>query len=91
MDLKKLIEEHQQIKRNEELTTKFIKDEISKCLRNIIPKSNFAEINGISYTKIKEEVNKRFKFEVPDNYIFDTLGSMEDISKNEGKYIFKNY
>lgn len=89
MDLKKLIEEHEQIKRNEELTAKFIKKEIAKCLINIIPRSDFAEIDGIHYTDIKKKVDEEFKFKVPDNYIFDALGSMENIRKEERKYIIK--
>jgi hypothetical protein len=92
MDLKKLIEEHERIKTNEELTSKLIKDEISKNLRDIIPTSNFAYIDGISYTTIKKEINKKLKFEVPDNYLFSTLSSMENLSKSdEGKYSIKNY
>ena len=92
MDLRKLIEEHEQIKRDEELTSRLIKDEISKCLRDIIPRSNFAYIDGISYTTIKKEINKKLKFEVPDNYLFSTLDSMKDLSKSdEGKYSIKNY
>jgi hypothetical protein len=89
MDLKKLIEEHEQIKRNEELTATFIKKEIVKRLRNIIPIANYAEYEGISYTDIKEKVDKEFKFKVPDNYVFDALGSMEDIRNEERKYIIK--
>lgn len=86
MDLKKLIEEHKQIKTNEELTRGLIKKEISKCLKEIIPTANFADINGIPYIKIKDEVDKKFKFKVPDNYIYDSLNSIENISKEEGKY-----
>lgn len=86
MGLKKLIDEHEQMKRNEESIIKLIKKEISKCLKEIIPTANFVEISGIPYIKIKDEVDKKFKFKVPDNYIYDSLNSIENIRNEEGKY-----
>ncbi|MCX6751118.1 MAG: hypothetical protein NTZ83_06690 [Candidatus Pacearchaeota archaeon] len=91
MNLKKLIEKHKEIKRNGELTKKLIQGEIAKYLRVIIPKADYAELDGTRYTVIKEKVDKQFKFKVPDNYVFETLDSMEDISKSEGRYALKNH